>query len=291
MPELLSLPADGYLLRHGALIGRLGPSLANVPLLKGSRWARGYVLLHKDSLGAWQSLRLRAGHSAAAEATAKDVARRTGRPIVLGELVQASPGGVEVIRELSTHEPMSESELITRALGAARRMGEVELRKADPVDPYLKSELERLGDELASELTELADPKVQAAVARTINTARIDWGKATPAQMNRFEARLVTAMRVASGGVWKSVRGPLTSAALSMADDARRAFKRRHELEITSPVALKDKAAVKRSVGTQVHYIREYSTGEIAPALSARARTVVESGVKRGAGTVEIGKE
>jgi hypothetical protein len=289
--ELLSLPADGYLLRTGALVGRLGRSIAGAPLLKGAMQGRGYVLLHKDSAGGWRSYRLPGRDHREAEAIAHGVAASTGRPIVLAALVQAARGA-EVLQAVSTHEMVSESDLLSRALAAANTISATELAKADPPNPYRKTVFEQLTNELTADIVEKADPKVRAAVERTVATSKVNWASPSQKQLEAFAKRLATALGVASAAAWKAVQSSVNGAAQGMARAARKAFVDEHKLGgLATSVNLEDKRAIARSVATQAHYIRDYATNQLAPSLSAQARTIMQQGIARGAGSVEIGRD
>lgn len=285
--ELLELPLRGVLLQHGPHVGYIGPSMAGVRLLKAAQ-ARGYVLLHRDSFGAWQTFRLGGAALPEAQAVAATVAKRARRRVILGELVQVSEG-TQVIRQLASYEPMSKAELFARATAAAGRV--VDLVKADESDPYKPREFDRLTDDLARGLNKEGVPEFERAVAKAVDDSNVDWSVATDKQMDDFSKKLALTLGVAAGAVWRSIKTRVVSASVGMASSARKSFVKTHDLRVDRAISLQDKQAVTRSAATNVHYVREFGTGQLAPSLSAQAREIVQAGVGQGSSSRMIGKE
>jgi len=226
--------------------------MAHVCLRKAAK-ARGYVLLHRGSHGAWQVLRLREGALEDARAVVAQVAKRLGRKMLLGELVQVA-GDTQVIRSLASFEQLSRAELLARATAAAGSVAKI--LKARSSDPYKPAEFDRLNDALARDLNKVAVPAFRKTVERVVDEAKIDWSTATEKQMEGFSKKLAAALGVSAAAVWKSIRPTVVEASVSMATSARNAFVKTHKLQVDRAISLKDKAAVTRSAATTAFTLR-----------------------------------
>jgi SPP1 gp7 family putative phage head morphogenesis protein len=285
--ELLELPSRSVLVHRGPSVGYVGPSLASVRLRRGDR-AQGYILLHRTSHGAWQTFRLAARLEETAKRAAGRIARRTGRKVILGELVEVD-GPTQVIRSIASFETMSKVELLARATKAAGTVAR--LIKAKESDPYKPRTFDRMVDDLARDLNKVAVPEFTATVTAVISSSKIDWATATEKQMDAFSKRLAARLGVSSAKVWKSIRPDVVDASVTMATDARSAFVKNHELTVDRAIALEDKAAVTRSAMTNAHYVRDFATKQMSPSLSSQARGIVQTGISRGESSRVIGKE
>ena len=188
--------------------------------------------------------------------------------------------------------PSADLELVAGALDTAdgilaRGFG-VRLEKAAP--PTTPRGFERAVARLAGILRGRAAPVERAATRAMTDALAVDWRELAPRARERAVVRAADLAREAGRDLPSRIRAALENAAVGVVESVRREARLRQGLAIGTDFNAVDRRVIDHVARSETNFVRD-TFGRRVEDASVRARAVVASGLERGLGTEEIGRE
>jgi len=283
---VVELPASGACwVGHGQIVFAGDSADAVRKSLRSLGWARGFYALGGGGDPAFYPRRSHA---------ASDARRRaqSGGAAVVGRVV-GTAGCERLVSLEKAFEPMDALEATRAAIAAEKAMGaDLELEAIQKLlNPLKDADYRRLVADLGDHLQRTSGYISRKYMRRMVNSLDFDWSKATDLKLRLLQRRLSDAMRSVAGEAWVSTRGRLYTDTEVVANGTRSVMAKEHNLAITGHLAQKDLGTLKKITASHAHYVTDFYTKQVDPALSKQARLIVRNGVDRGLGNRAIGRE
>jgi SPP1 gp7 family putative phage head morphogenesis protein len=224
----------------------------------------------------------------AATEAAERWASEHGAPAIVcqAELLDGD-GGQMLLRALSASVP-PDPRVVLKAADEALLY---HLAKATPLNPLNPKHFDRMVAALSAKMHAGAGHIRTKAMRDWMHGMDFDWRGAPEQSIRQATHAVNSAMRKAGSLSWQTNRGTIETSHIDTANKSARRTMQQHKLSVGSMLEGKDREVLRRSSAAQAHYIRDYHTGAIAPALSQRVREIAEAGLDKGLPSAAIARQ